>query len=111
MDQRRGTVNITPPLSAVRTVRKRVSPEAEENIDLKDQQRVLQAQLNSMMKCREDETATVQVQDQKILQVCVERDQLRHKVNRLQPRIAELERRLFFCRTLTCNLAASFTTP
>ena len=59
---------------------------------MRDQQHVLQAQLNSALKHIEDVTATVQVHDQKILQVCVERDQLRHNFDRLQLRIAELER-------------------
>jgi hypothetical protein len=93
--QRCGGANITPPRSAVRTVRtvrKRGSPEAEENIDLRDEHRVLQAQLNSALKHIENVTATVRVMDQKILQVCVERDQLRHNVDHLQMRITKLEK-------------------
>ena len=86
------TADITPPRSSVRTVRKRGSPEAEENIDLRDQQRVLQAQLYSASKRIEEVATTAQVQDQKILQVCVERNKLQHDINRLQMQIAELKR-------------------
>ena len=83
MAQRRGGTKTTLPWSAVRTVRKRSSSKAEENIALRDQHHVLQAQLNTTLKHIEDVIATVQVQDQQNLQVCVELDQLQHDVNRL----------------------------
>jgi hypothetical protein len=59
------------------------SPEAKENLDLRDQQCVLQAQLDSALKHTKEVMATVQVQEQKILQLCVARCKLRHDANRL----------------------------
>ena len=53
-----------------------------------------------MLKHIGDVTATIHVQDQKILQVCVERNQLRHDVNRLQVQITDLERRVGFLSLL-----------
>ena len=88
MAQCRGGANITPRRSAVR---KCGSPEAKENIDLRDQQRVLQAQLDNTLKHIEDVITTAQVQDQKILQVCIEHNQLQHDINRLQAQITDLD--------------------
>ena len=61
---------------------------------LKDQKRLLQAQLNSALQRVEDVTAVVEGQEQNYLHVCLECDLLRKKVNFLKKVIVDLEWRV-----------------
>ena len=58
---------------------------------------MIQAQFDSALNHTEDVTVIVQMQDEKILLVCVERNQLQYSVGCIQTQITDLNCRVGIC--------------
>jgi hypothetical protein len=82
---------VVTPTSATSPRGKRSSPESSELEELREQARLLQAQLNSALDCIEGLTATVELKDEEMIRIKFERDNLLEENAELKAKIEKIE--------------------